>query len=188
MWNWFFWSEMVVLLLTLVAAYTDLRGGVIPNWLTVPAFGLGLVATTLAALWHGSSLGWALLHTAAGVCACALVPFLMFRQDALGGGDLKLLAAIGAWLGPLRGLELQFYAFIAAAVFALLLFAWRGELCSLLGRSLRLLITPFLPKSKRRPPAPQLLHRMRFGGAAFVAALLVSLSGPVMHALMGAWA
>jgi prepilin signal peptidase PulO-like enzyme (type II secretory pathway) len=47
--------------------------------------------------------------------ACGAVPLLLFRLKALGGGDVKLLATVGAQLGPLLGLQLSFAAFLVAA-------------------------------------------------------------------------
>jgi Flp pilus assembly protein protease CpaA len=47
--------------------------------------------------------------------ACGAVPLLLFRLKAIGGGDVKLLATVGAQLGPLLGLELSFAAFVVAA-------------------------------------------------------------------------
>jgi prepilin peptidase CpaA len=76
------------------AAATDLRDRRIPNWLT-----LGLVVSGLlrAGLFGPSgalsSAGWGLL-------AGASVPFLLLALDAVGGGDVKLLAGVGAWVGP----------------------------------------------------------------------------------------
>ena len=77
-----------------VAAAIDLRTGRIPNPLTatVAAAGLGLAAAGLT----GQSMGGALIGAAVGFA-------LMLPGHLLGGtgaGDVKLLAALGTWLGP----------------------------------------------------------------------------------------
>ena len=74
----------------------DYRTKKIPNWLTVPAAVLGLayhLARAAAASgrcgpWPGSAIGFGLL----------LLPWLL---GGGGMGDVKMLAALGTWLGPL---------------------------------------------------------------------------------------
>jgi prepilin peptidase CpaA len=87
-------DHLPLLGLLLAAAVIDVRQRRIPNWLT-----LGLILSGLA---RAAALsGWAgLAHAVAGVFAGAAVPFILFALGALGGGDVKLLAGIGAWLGP----------------------------------------------------------------------------------------
>jgi prepilin peptidase CpaA len=107
-----------VLLVSGIAAVHDARSGHIPNWLV----GLGVVlgaGGSIAALALIDGLE-ALARTgsaALGFLTCGAVPLLLFRLKALGGGDVKLLATVGAQLGPLLGLELSFAAFVVAAVY-----------------------------------------------------------------------
>jgi prepilin peptidase CpaA len=123
---------IALLAVTFIAACTDTRSGLIPNWLTLP-----VIATAPAAqlaLGGTSSLISSLL----GGFVCALVPLLMFRLGAMGGGDVKLLCGIGALAGPLAGLELQLLAYNLLVVFALTVLALRGELLAVLRRTWRL--------------------------------------------------
>lgn len=77
-----------------IACITDLRTRRIPNVLTLPA----MVAGLLFHLATGgvSAAGWSLTGCALG----ALLFFPLFALRGMGGGDVKLLAAVGAWLGP----------------------------------------------------------------------------------------
>jgi prepilin peptidase CpaA len=77
-----------------LAAIIDVRVRRIPNWLT---FGLllGGLGRALAA-GGGEGLERAIL----GVLAGAALPLVLYAISALGGGDVKLLAAVGAWVGP----------------------------------------------------------------------------------------
>jgi prepilin peptidase CpaA len=79
------------------ATVTDLRSRRIPNFLTFPAAGAGLV---LHALQEGST-GLALSLTGAVVAPGILMLLRVFRR--LGMGDVKLSAAVGALLGPAVG-------------------------------------------------------------------------------------
>ncbi len=77
-----------------VAGWTDWRSRRIPNWLTVPALFVGIAVNTLALGWAGAKE--ALLG--AGLGLGLLLPFVLLRS--LGGGDWKLVGALGAFLGP----------------------------------------------------------------------------------------
>jgi prepilin peptidase CpaA len=96
----------------LYAVMTDLRSRRISNKLTFPAMLLGLVANTALGGWGGlqnSALGWA-----AGL-GIMLIPFVL---GAMGAGDVKLLAAIGAVKGPEFVLVAALYACVAGGLLA----------------------------------------------------------------------
>jgi prepilin peptidase CpaA len=152
-----------------IAAVTDFRRGVIPNWLTLPP----LVAAPLV---RGITGGpWAALGAAAAIAVCGLVPYLLFRRGAAGGGDVKLFAAIGGLVGLSAGLEAQLLAYIAAALFSLGRLAWNGRLLATLASSAFLALNPILPAGWRRPVASELMTAVRLGAFAF-AGTLVALS------------
>lgn len=83
----------------LLIAALDAEHHWLPDKLTLP-----LIAAGLAAAWAGIGppIGHRLIGAAAGFAALAILAFLYRRlrgREGLGGGDPKLLAAIGAWLG-----------------------------------------------------------------------------------------
>lgn len=82
--------------LAIAAAYTDIRWGKIFNVMTVPFALLGLTLNTVAGGVEG------LLLSLGGIGAgFALWLVSNFLGRILGGGDIKLLMAFGALLGPL---------------------------------------------------------------------------------------
>jgi prepilin peptidase CpaA len=105
---------LVLVAVTAAAAVTDARSGRIPNVLTVPL--VVLVPPLRLALEGAGGLAAAVV----GVVACGLVPLLLFLRGAMGGGDVKLLAAIGAVLGWRAGLEVQMAGYLVAAIAVLL--------------------------------------------------------------------
>ena len=76
-----------------LAAIIDARQRRIPNWLS---FGL-----LLGGLGRATASGGAggLEHALLGMLAGGTLPLALYALSALGGGDVKLLAAIGAWVG-----------------------------------------------------------------------------------------
>ena len=80
--------------LLIVAAVGDLLTYRIPNWISVALVGLFAVAALVA------GLDWMAIAIHAGVAISLLVLGMgLFALKLLGGGDAKLFAAIGLWLG-----------------------------------------------------------------------------------------
>src|SRR5215470_1280449 len=103
-----------------VACATDLRTRRIPNVLTFGAALAGLMfqfATGGVGALGQAALGWLL---------GALVFLIPFALGGMGGGDVKLLAALGAWLGPLSAIWVGLYAGVAGAIMAVLVSVYSG--------------------------------------------------------------
>jgi prepilin peptidase CpaA len=158
--------EIAVLLLTFVAAITDTRAGVIPNWLTLPV----VAATPL--LRFALSGADAFAASLGGIALCGAVPLALFHMGAMGGGDVKLFAAIGALVGAYVGLEIQWFAYLLGLVGALIALAARGELWPTLKRSFQLL-GALLDSRKRNLAVSEVARTsLRLGAPTFVAALI----------------
>lgn len=99
----------------LVAAAIDWRTLRIPNWLTVPAmlYGLAYNATHGQSLWGGLGTGGFGLV----VGLVILLPLYIIR--VMGAGDVKLMAAVGAFLGPLVVLKAALFVFVVGGIAAL---------------------------------------------------------------------
>lgn len=169
-------SLMFAVGITLVAAVWDQRTGFIPNAITYPLFWVGALAhlfLTLSRFPRANSLV-VVLEVLAGASLCALVPFLLWRKSAMGGGDVKLLGGLGALLGPSVGLELELYAFLCAAAIAPIVLAHRGQLIRTAKRSLAMLTRPFRKVSASAEQTPEPFAELRFGPAICAATLLVA--------------
>jgi prepilin peptidase CpaA len=106
---------LVILVIGLVACVFDLRTRRIPNVLTFSTAGAGLIYHFMIGGWSGAG------GAAAGLLLGLLIFFPLFALRGLGAGDLKLLAAFGAWLGPQRTLMAALAAAIFGAAAALIL-------------------------------------------------------------------
>lgn len=123
----------VALAIGFIACITDLRHRRIPNLLTFGAAGLALV-------FHGAVAGASGLQDAAMgwlVGTALFLPFFLLR--GMGGGDIKLLAALGAWLGPGDAFWLAIYASLAGGAMAVAVSLARGYLTTALRNVGRLL-------------------------------------------------
>lgn len=113
---------IAVVALGAAATVTDWRMRRIPNPLT---FGGAAVAVAFALATGGVHGGvWSLAGFGLGV----LIFLPLFLLRALGAGDVKLLAAIGAWLGPSLVGWVAVYGAIAGGVLAVPWLMWRGQL------------------------------------------------------------
>jgi prepilin peptidase CpaA len=96
------------------AVTTDLWRHRIPNSLVLGCLLTALVLQSVAGSWLG--LGTALLGAATGLIC--FLPFYMLR--GMGAGDVKLLAVVGAFLGPKGALLAALAALIAGGVGSIL--------------------------------------------------------------------
>ena len=92
---------------------TDLRSRRLPNVLTL---GGAAVAVVLHAAAGG---GAGVLNALEGGLICAALLFIPFLLQAAGGGDVKMLFAVGCFFGGRRGLEALFYISLAGLALAL---------------------------------------------------------------------
>jgi prepilin peptidase CpaA len=106
------WPTVVVLG---VATFTDLRSRRIPNWLVLPFFVLGFIVSGWMHGWRG--MGDSLAGAALGL----LIYGVLFWMGGMGAGDVKLCAAIGAWIGPH---QLMFAVVITGMVGGLMVLCW----------------------------------------------------------------
>jgi leader peptidase (prepilin peptidase)/N-methyltransferase len=126
-WSWWIPAHWVFLSLLLALALIDLDTLTLPDRLTQPGLVAGLVAQGLIPSLQGEALASVLTAMMGGVFGAvlglwlyeviSLLASLALGQAALGGGDAKLAAMLGAWLGW-QGLLLS--SFLACALGALL--------------------------------------------------------------------
>jgi prepilin peptidase CpaA len=107
-------AQFASIALVVIACVPDVRTRRIPNVLT---FGAALAAL----VFHAWSSGVAGLLTSLGggvVGAALFFPFFALR--GMGAGDVKLIAAVGAWLGPVMVFWVAIYTSLAGGVIGLL--------------------------------------------------------------------
>ena len=107
--------------LVLLAAFCDLRSREIPNWLTLGGIVTGLGVHSYLSGWSGLQL------SASGLGLAALVFLPIFMMRWLGGGDVKLWAAVGALTGPTNLIVIFVFDAMMGGVVALIAVISRGR-------------------------------------------------------------
>ena len=162
-------THIAALLVATTACAFDLRTGRVPNSLT---FGGG----ALAFVFHltASGLDGGASSVAGGALAMALL-FAPFALGGMGGGDLKLVGAVGAWLGPRSAFWLVVYTGTIGGALALAIAVRRGYVRHAC-RNLRMLLKHWRAEGLRplpgltleNPDAPRLAYALPILGGTVV--------------------
>ncbi|MDH3591360.1 MAG: A24 family peptidase [Planctomycetota bacterium] len=127
------WGRLAIdgfLLAILIAAtWTDVAKGKVYNALTYSAILAGLVVNTFV---EPAGIGWSdsLLGFATGFAPM----FLIYLGGGLGGGDVKLMGAVGAFVGPQPALFTLLYSCIVGALLCLVILLWKEGAPGLVAR------------------------------------------------------
>ncbi len=112
----------VVAAVVAIAGIVDMRHFRVPNILTIPLLGCGILYHTAAYGFDGlqSSLLGALLGFG--------VLFGLYLIGAMGAGDVKLMAAVGAWAGAETTVFVFAIAAAATGLYSIVILLWQGRL------------------------------------------------------------
>jgi prepilin peptidase CpaA len=166
---------LIPLALTLWIAWGDLKTRRIPNYLTLGTALAGLAYNFisqgfpgLADGFLGMLLGFALL----------ILPYIW---GGMGAGDVKALAALGAWLGPQLIVYLFCYMGIAGGIIAVGYLGWQGILWGKIKQGWNFLLNLILCRqcgAPNPPSAAQLTEGIPYGVAIAVGmVILVGVGG-----------
>ncbi len=112
----FFYAGAVLFSILLAVTVTDFETGLIPDKLSLPGMLAGVAMSAVWPVLQGETVWyWGLAQSAAGLLcggAILLVVGLLgnffFKKDSMGGGDIKLLAMMGAFMGFKKALLIFF--------------------------------------------------------------------------------
>jgi prepilin peptidase CpaA len=152
-------------------AVIDLRVRRVPNALTMTlaTAGVALAATGLGRLGVSAAI--------AGWCAGLALMLPGYLFGATGAGDVKLLAAVGALLGPEGILWAFLYTAIAGGTIALVVAAWRGCLRRTLDETMWLVLSRGANAAAIEDP--QANNRFPYAPAIAIGAIVAAVAGGI---------
>lgn len=188
---WHHWPYVAVAAVLIAAAWTDVRQGKIPNAVTYPGVLLGLVGHTIAGGLSGDGeLRIGLAGAAIGLAVGFLPLLAAWQAGGVGGGDAKLMAAVGALVGWKFTLAAMVYGLVIAALMALAVIVARRITRQTLARIWRSVFLFFMKAGRHDPATPE-SPKIPLGlalcigaGLALVEAIL---RGPVARKLVLFW-
>jgi prepilin peptidase CpaA len=180
-------ATLLLLALTTIAAVTDVRWRKIYNHTTYPGIVAAVLLATLQSaltpqdpagpalfkLW--SPVGWD--ESLLGLAACGGLMLVCFVLFNIGGGDVKLVAMMGAFLGLDQGLEALLWTFILGGCLAVCALIWRVGALELIVRTVQYVkglvrLGPVAPIERDREI---LRSRLYLGPCALAAVVLAML-------------
>ncbi|MEO8596635.1 MAG: A24 family peptidase [Candidatus Solibacter sp.] len=114
---------MVLLVMLLAAALFDVMYRRIPNWITVAGVVLGLAMNAIIGTPEAG-----IVFSLVGLLVAFTVYAVLYALRAMGAGDVKLMAAIGALVGWERWFGIFFITALIGGVMALILVVTSGRL------------------------------------------------------------
>jgi prepilin peptidase CpaA len=156
----------VLALLVIPAAAFDFQSRRVPNWLTLPALLLGIGLNVF--LFHIAGL-WISLE---GLGLACLVYLPLYLLRGMGAGDVKLMAAVGAIVGPANWFGIFLLTSLLGGAFALVLIAAKGRFRQTIGNIwlvLRSLGTGHAPSTDHPQLDVQSTQALRLPHAAVIA-------------------
>lgn len=144
-------ANLSLIVLIAIAAASDVRSRRIPNWLVASGLVAALLAQCLTQGFTAGALAW-LGGAAVGMGLCIGIYLL----GGMGAGDVKLMGAIGAFMGPFGAFHVAFVSFLAGGVLALAMVLLRRDAQrSFAGVSTLLLSLPFVSSGGKAGLSPE---------------------------------
>lgn len=182
------WAYGVLALVLIAAAVTDIRTARIYNAVTYPAIAIGLIGHTLMGgpRFGAGEFELGLLGSLCGLAAGFLPLFVAWFAGGIGGGDAKLMGAVGALAGWRFALAAMFYGFAIAVVMAVVVMLSRRILKQTLARIWRflsLLATPAGAADPATKESPKIAFGLALCIGSAIALVEVLMNGPVAKKL-----
>jgi prepilin peptidase CpaA len=170
------WILILPLLLAVTMAWSDFRTRRIPNYLTLGAALAGLGFRLGYYGWWGLASGVSGLALGFGLLIC------FYLMGGMGAGDVKALAALGAWLGPWPTFMLALYMAVVGGLLAIGVLCWKGLLWAKIRHGWAILANwvlfrPYRLEEKATPPPARKIEGIPYAVALALGMLILVVIG-----------
>ena len=174
------WRTGTLIVCLVLAACMDYRTHRIPNWLVGWGSLLGVVLSWLYPPFHQTSAWWPIQGLVLGLGL--FLPFYLL--GVMGAGDVKLMAMVGAFIGPSHVLWAALYTLVAGGVLALVWVLVRGTVGRLVRNLSTLFQLSFISLAQAGPPTFQVSAAASAGKLPYAMAIAIgTLTYLVRHQL-----
>ncbi len=163
-------TTAVLFVMAIVATATDVKSGKVYNWLTAPGAVIG-IALNIAFLGL-AGLKTSMLGLSVGIAVWFVMPVI---GKPLGGGDCKLLAAVGALRGPKFALYVLVLSGLWAGVIAVVVALRRRRLLASCRQVCAWVVVRITTGDRSAPEETTPGLKVPFAAAIALAALTTSL-------------
>jgi prepilin peptidase CpaA len=167
-----------LLMLIVAAAWMDVLTRRIPNALVIPGAVLGLAVAALAAGFTGA------LSALGGLATGLALMLPLYFLRAMGAGDVKLMAMVGAWLGPAEVVSAALLVFVAGGLLAVTAALWHGRLRQLVA-NLRVMLFGSLVNAMSGAGATVIAPAQSVGNVPYGIAIAIGTIAEVVLARAG---
>jgi Flp pilus assembly protein protease CpaA len=117
------WVSLIAYVLLLaLTLYFDAKSYIIPNWMTLPAIALFLAFCIITHV-EWPEILVRVLSTGGMFFIAGLATSLLLKKETIGGGDIKLITAVGLYKGWQDGMMIIFFSAFSALACVLALSA-----------------------------------------------------------------
>jgi len=155
----------LALSISALAAILDVKKRIIPNWLTYSALLLGLLTTAVNA-------EFSFIDSILGLCIGFFLTLILYIRNSLGGGDLKLFAAMGAIIGYPLILSLLLWTCVTGFMVALTYTIAEGRVKEVALSLYETIVVTFINKMGPTP-APMKGEKIPLGLGVFYAVIIM---------------
>ena len=138
---------ILLFLLVAVATATDVARHKIYNWNVYPGIIIGFAMNVIEPRNPDDSVWDCLMISLGGLLACGLIMLVCFVFFDVGGGDVKLVAMMGAFLGVQQGVEAMLWTFVLGSIMGAVIIVWQTGMLRLISKSFQHILLILRAKS-----------------------------------------
>jgi prepilin peptidase CpaA len=166
------WSYYILLISLSIAVYTDTTRQKLYNWLTFPTLAAGLIFA------YARGGGPELFSAFLGFLFAFGVAFILFVTKGIKAGDVKLIAAVGAWVGKSLILQTFVLIFLAGGILSILATLRYGTFLATMAKVKRFFVALFVPGMNPQGELQESLNKYVPYGIAIAVGTVLSLLYP----------